>query len=302
MTMLGIRTQDVYRTRQGGESGIAPRTDPVVWPGVDSGPASQAQLAAHERDGFHIVPELLDAGEVGTLRAELERLTTDPGLLGDQRSIREPGGQRLRSLFEVHRISAAIGELLVQSRLAGRARQILGSDVYVHQSRLNAMPGFVGSGFYWHSDFETWHAEDGMPRPRAVSVSVALTENYPYNGGLMLLPGAHRRYVRCAGETPEDHYRSSLVSQRVGVPSEDRISELVAEFGIDQFTGAAGSALWFDSNAMHASGNNVTPLPRSNLFIVFNSVQNALEAPYAASGLRPEFIASRDFRAVEVVN
>lgn len=29
------------------------------------------------------------------------------------------------------------------------------------------------------SDFETWHAEDGMPVPRAVSLSIALTDNYP---------------------------------------------------------------------------------------------------------------------------
>ncbi len=44
------------------------------------------------------------------------------------------------------------------------------------------MPGFTGSGFYWHSDFETWHAEDGMPSMRAVSCSIALTENFAYNG------------------------------------------------------------------------------------------------------------------------
>jgi hypothetical protein len=47
--------------------------------------------------------------------------------------------------------------------VVGPARQLLGSDVYVHQSRVNFKPGFNGQDFYWHSDFETWHAEDGMP-------------------------------------------------------------------------------------------------------------------------------------------
>ena len=41
------------------------------------------------------------------------------------------------------------------------------------------MPGFTGSGFSWHSDFETWHAEDGMPSIRTVSCSIPLMENPP---------------------------------------------------------------------------------------------------------------------------
>ncbi len=76
----------------------------------------------------------------------------------------------------------------------GRARQILGSDVYVHQSRINVKPGFGATGFYWHSDFETWHAEDGLPNMRTVSVSIALTENFDTNGGLMIMPGSHKSF------------------------------------------------------------------------------------------------------------
>ena len=46
---------------------------------------------------------------------------------------------------------------------------------------------------------------------------------------------------------------------------------------------------------MHGSGNNITPYPRSNLFLVFNSVENTLVEPFAAARPRPEYIASRDF-------
>src|SRR3546814_10756649 len=44
-------------------------------------------------------------------------------------------------------------------------------------SRLNYKPGFKGKEFYWHSDFETWHVEDGMPQMRALSMSILLAEN-----------------------------------------------------------------------------------------------------------------------------
>jgi ectoine hydroxylase len=46
---------------------------------------------------------------------------------------------------------------------------------------------------------------------------------------------------------------------------------------------------------MHGSGSNITPFARSNIFLVFNSVENALVEPFAASRPRPDFVASRDF-------
>jgi ectoine hydroxylase len=63
-------------------------------------------------------------------------------------------------------------------------------------------------------------------------------------------------------------------------------------------TGEPGSAVLFDCNAMHGSSNNITPYPRTNLFVVYNSVENALMEPFAAPAPRPEFIASRTFTPV----
>lgn len=297
MTVADVSTQDRYPTR-GTESAMLERRDPTVWSGTESGPASAEDLAAHETKGFHIAEGLLSPAEVRSYWQELERLTRDPRVRSDERTIVEPGSDEVRSIFEVHRISGVIAELVRDPRVLDRARQILGSEVYVHQSRINYMPGFKGGGFYWHSDFETWHAEDGMPSPRAVSISIALTDNYPFNGGLMIVPGAHRTFVACAGETPRDNYKSSLRQQETGVPTREDISRLVHERGIEQFTGAAGSALWFDSNCLHGSGNNITPFPRSNIFVVFNSVENTLVEPFAAQERRPEFIASHDFTPV----
>jgi ectoine hydroxylase len=183
--------------------------------------------------------------------------------------------------------------LATDQRLAGRARQILGSEVYVHQSRINYKPGFGGGGFYWHSDFETWHAEDGMPSPRAVSVSISLTENLPYNGCLMIMPGSHRTFVSCVGQTPEEHHRQSLREQRIGIPDEQSLAKLADTHGISQLTGPAGAGIFFDANCMHGSSDNITPYPRSNIFVVYNSVHNALVEPYAAVRPRPEYLAAR---------
>lgn len=294
MTLTDTRVDDGYPTRITGTPEHLPRVHPTVWGTEADGPIDAATLANHETKGYTVVEDMLSVGEVQTYWQELVRLAGDRELTRDERVITEAKTGEVRSIFDVHEISDLIAELVRDPRVLDRARQLLGSEVYIHQSRVNYMPGFKGTGFYWHSDFETWHAEDGMPSPRAVSCSIALTDNYPFNGGLMIMPGSHRTFVQCAGETPDDNYKSSLKDQRVGVPTEDDITKMAAEYGIDQFTGQAGSALWFDSNIMHGSGNNITPYPRSNIFLVFNSVENALQEPFAASTPRPAFIAGRD--------
>ncbi|MGW2178745.1 ectoine hydroxylase [Streptomyces sp. NPDC001732] len=289
---------DLYPTRGTAEM-TTPRQDPVIWsaPGTP-GPVAAQDLQGFERDGFLTVDRLITPDEVAVYRAELDRLIADPAVRADERSIIEPKSQKVRSVFEVHRISEVFARLVSDERVVGRARQILGSDVYVHQSRINVKPGFGASGFYWHSDFETWHAEDGLPHMRAVSVSIALTENHDTNGGLMIMPGSHKSFLGCAGETPRDNYKKSLRMQDAGTPSDEALTKMADRHGIKLFTGGAGSATWFDCNCMHGSGDNITPYPRSNVFIVFNSVENTAEEPFAAPARRPEFIGARDFTPV----
>ncbi|MFJ3906448.1 ectoine hydroxylase [Streptomyces sp. NPDC090025] len=294
MTSAPTRPVDLYPTR-GSDELLIGRKDPVVWsePGTP-GPFWARELDDFERDGFATVDALVTPDEVAELRAELDRLVADPTVRADERAVVEPRSQEIRSVFEVHRISEVFGRLAADPRVVGRARQILGSEVYVHQSRINVKPGFGASGFYWHSDFETWHAEDGLPRMRTVSVSIALTANHTTNGSLMIMPGSHRTFLGCAGETPKDNYKKSLRMQDAGIPSPEALTTFADACGIRHFTGAPGSATWFDCNALHGSGDNITPYPRSNVFLVFNSVENAPEAPFAAPVRRPSFVAAQD--------
>ncbi|MFF7496532.1 ectoine hydroxylase [Streptomyces rubiginosohelvolus] len=290
---------DLYPSRGAAEM-TTPRQDPVIWsaPGAP-GPIAAKDLQSYEHDGFLSIEQLITPDEVAAYRAELDRLVSDPLIRADERSIVEKQTQNVRSVFEVHKISKVFAGLVRDERVVGRARQILGSDVYVHQSRINVKPGFGATGFYWHSDFETWHAEDGLPNMRTVSVSIALTENFDTNGGLMIMPGSHKSFLGCAGETPKDNYKKSLQMQDAGTPSDEALTKMADRHGIKLFTGKAGSATWFDCNAMHGSGDNITPYARSNVFIVFNSVENTAQEPFSAPIRRPEFIGARDFTPVK---
>jgi ectoine hydroxylase len=298
MTATLERTPDFYPTRVAAEPQEINREDAVVWGQPGDGPLDADELAGFDARGYLTVDRLVAPEEVEKFRAELRRLSADPAVRADERTVVEARSQEVRSIFEVHKISDVFGSIVRDPRVVGRARQILGGDVYVHQSRVNFKPGFGGGDFYWHSDFETWHAEDGMPGMRAVSISISLTDNYSFNGPLMIMPGSHKTYVSCVGETPAENYKSSLVMQGVGTPDPGTLTRLADRHGIDVLAGKAGGAIMFDCNCMHGSSGNITPFPRSNVFIVFNSVENACVEPFAAPAPRPTFIGVRDFTPV----
>lgn len=267
------------------------RREAVVEGRVGDGPLSQDQLDEFERKGFLFEPDFLDTDEVKSLSKELHRLLERDDFRGRDFAITEPGSREIRSLFAVHFLSERFRELATDARLTGRVRQILGGDAYVHQSRINYKPGFHGKGFNWHSDFETWHAEDGMPAMHAVSASIVLTDNHSFNGPLMLIPGSHKVFIPCFGETPDDHHKQSLKTQEFGVPDHQALRELIGRHGIEAPIGRAGGLLLFDCNTLHGSNANMSPDARSNVFFVYNRRDNACGEPYAAHRRRPAFLA-----------
>ncbi len=287
-------TRDLYPSRLKSRPEWLPRLDPVAHaPWSPQSPISRGQHEAFERDGYLVLPNLFTAEEVAALQDELRRLRAAPAHLDPETVIAEPGSGAVRSVFAVHEQNALFARLAADERLVALARTLLADEVYVHQSRLNYKAGFDGKEFYWHSDFETWHVEDGMPRMRALSISVLLADNLAVNGPLMLMPGSHRRFVACVGRTPDDHYKQSLRRQEYGVPDRDSLERLAQEGGVVAPIGEAGSAVLFDCNTMHGSNGNITPFPRANAFIVYNAVSNALGAPFGDVAPRPPFIAAR---------
>ncbi len=284
---------DPYPSRLVDTPALVPREDPVVW-GDDPGPLDPELVSAYEENGFLVLPGLIPPSTIAALDADISRAAADEDVKASDEAVIEPGSNELRSLFAVHRRDDALGALAADPLLADIARQLLADDVYVHQSRINLKPGFRGREFYWHSDFETWHTEDGMPRMRALSCSVLLTPNHTFNGTLLTIEGSHQHYVSCVGETPEDNYRQSLRRQDLGVPDDDSLRELVRMGRINECTGPPGTVVVFDCNVMHGSNGNITPFPRHNVFLVYNALSNALVEPFAAPAPRPDFIATRD--------
>ncbi|MCK6439479.1 MAG: ectoine hydroxylase [Planctomycetes bacterium] len=298
--MKTMSQTDPYFSRVSGAWGYGDRADPVLW-GDGRGLLPAEHLQRFERDGFLFVDKLFSDDDVRAWRDEADRLANGGIDRAREEVVIEPNNDTVRSVFRVHRLSPVFKRLVKDHRLAGVARQILGSDVSVHQSRINYKRGFEGREFFWHSDFETWHMEDGMPRMRAVSAAIWLSDNNEFNGSLMVIPRSHELYIRCVGDTPENHYKVSLRQQSYGTPSYDALTMLVERGGIVAPKGPAGSVVFFDCNLMHGSAGNLSPYPRDNIFFVYNSVDNALVDPFAGIAPRPAFLGERDGTPVDLL-
>lgn len=321
--------EDPYPSRVP-EPGLIERVDPVVAPGArEAGPLSAAQVDRFDRRGVLVLPQVFSHEEVTHLRETTEALRTyyesltyeDLDSTTDMRVITERGGAliddeaapvTLKSIWQVHlppedakhmKFAAGLSRRTVcDSRLVDTAKQLIGDDVYIHQSRVNFQRGIGpssrgGSGFLWHQDFEQWHSEDGMPRMRAVSMAILLERAVPANGALMVMPGTHRQLVQAYGGGDDaDRYAKGALSSGPEIPTHI-LGHLADEHGIEHCRGEPGDVVLFDSNLIHGSHTNISPWGRSMFFAVYNSVSNT-PAPelYGANGRRPEHIGSHDLR------
>lgn len=252
---------------------------------------SEEELQSYEKNGFILFPDLFSKEEVEKLKEELIRLSKDKTLQKNEEFIKEPNSNELRTIFNQHLFSKVFDKVSKDSRILDKVRQLLGSDVYIHHSRVNIKPAYKGKAFPWHSDFETWHTEDGLPNCRCLTAWIMLTDNTEFNGPLFLIKGSHKKYISCKGFTPDDNYKNSLRNQMYGVPSANAIEQIMKTGELTGAFGKAGTLVIHDGNVLHGSCDNMSPYSRTNSFFVYNSTQNRPVKPFGAKKIEQNFYA-----------
>lgn len=270
---------------------------------------SREQAESFGRDGFVLVADCFSAAEVAVMKAELPSLFSEDS----PRKVSEAGAAVVRSVYGSHATNEVFGLLGRHPILVGPARQLLDSEVYIYQFKINAKAAFDGDVWDWHQDYIFWRKEDGMPSARVVNAAIFLDDVTEFNGPLYLIPGSHREgmidvaaadvlasYAReqvgAYGGSPEWVTNlTAKIKYSVGKPD---VLRLAARYGIAAPKGPSGSVLYFDSNLVHASPANISPFDRTIVYVTYNSVANL---PRLGEDARPEFLVGRDFRAIEPV-
>ncbi|QKF67808.1 ectoine hydroxylase [Arcobacter venerupis] len=293
--------KDLYPSRAKEEK-IIKRVDKTVYSKEKIGNYSldEKELEVYEKNGFIIIPEAFSAKEIKKFRQELKQLELNEKLWKKEEFISEPNDNKLRTIFNQHLFSKIYKKLSKDPRILDKVMQILGSDVYIHHGRINVKRAYQGKSFPWHSDFETWHSEDGLPNCRCLSAWIMLTDNTQFNGPLYLIKESHKKFVSCKGTTPKDNYKKSLKKQEYGVPSIDAIKQLSKNDKLVSAIGKAGTLVLHDGNILHGSADNISPEDRTNIFFVYNSVKNTPVKPFASKSPRADFLCLKDFKPLKV--
>jgi ectoine hydroxylase len=285
---------DRYPSRKNREEKIIQRLDPVIYGETESKrpyALNSEQLTDYERNGFLILPAYMEdwvdtlLGELGDLRKKMT---------GKAELVVEPDSKEVRSIFAPNQYSPLIDRFSRHPKILNIVRQILDSDVYISQSRINIKPALIGRSFSWHSDFETWHVEDGMPGMRAVTAWIMLTENTEHNGPLYVIPGSHKTYVSCTGKTKKNNHLYSLKKQVAGVPEPQTLAYMMQRYGIKGIYGKPGTVVFHECNLMHGSPDNLSHIPRTLLMNVYNSCENSFVQPFGDQPPRPSFLRNPD--------
>lgn len=260
---------------------------------------SQDEIDRYASDGFLIVPDLLSRQHVAALMDEAMRMANTDAPERIVEKTGEPSSIYITDKYP------ELFSVIVSPTLLRPATQLLGGDVYLHQAKVNPKAALNGSFVAWHRDFEFWHKLDGMPLPDALTVAILLEDVDVHNAPLLFVPGSHRTKNGDNGAalsaSLDDEDASNVGSwtnaRQAGQSSVMGdlkyvvgASDIVEPFA--SFTGARGSAAFFDSNLVHGSTHNVSPRDRHVLFITYNNVENALRP---VSNPRPPFIANRNF-------
>ncbi|MBA2482302.1 MAG: phytanoyl-CoA dioxygenase family protein [Planctomycetes bacterium] len=242
-------------------------------------------LARYQRDGFVLACGLLSAPEVAALNAEMPRLLDIDGDDGLHRE-RERSGA-VRQVYLAHRHSPPYRDLSRDARIVGPVKHIIGNDVYIWHSKINVKDAFEGTVWLWHQDFGYW-VRDGV-EARFVSAMVFLDRATVNNGCLMVVPGSHRW-----GMLPHfsDEVTTSYKQWCIELAT---LRERLEEDMIQPMTGEPGDVLFFDPNLVHASGHNLSPLPRKTVILSYNDVANT---PKPVENPRPDWVVSREYAAV----
>ena len=233
---------------------------------------------AHERDqlitdGFCIVPDVLDAGMLDSLRRESSALLDQ--LTDEEKRIQ--GGQ---GAWQPIPYAPAVFPDLISWPRALAALADLGFD------SVRYLSGFIISreprteAAYWHQDWMYWdEPESADPLPVKVFLMYYLVDTAPANGCLRVIPGSHRRRY------PQHEYDGHGTDIRYEDP--DTSVKYADAAGQIDVPITAGDLLIGDSRVLHAPRANRTDERRTVLTMWYlprwNDLSERMRASYSAN-------------------
>ena len=156
-----------------------------------------AQIAAYDRDGYLVLPQVLSDAELRPLEAVFERFIRGE-VAGMGRDFCDMSGPYGRAFEDFNLVNAvlprvyepALVDNVFERRATSIAQQLMGADATLDYDQFLAKrPQRAGAVFAWHQDLGYWPSR--TPDTRTVTCSLALDDATPENGCLRVVPRSH---------------------------------------------------------------------------------------------------------------
>lgn len=237
-----------------------------------SGPLSEQTLAEFDRDGYLIEKSLVDESTVSEMNLIIDD-SVNPALApveyeadvhypGAPESKSAPGGQTPRRLLNAYARDVVFRNFARSAPVVERLRQMMRCErVMVSQNHHNCVmtkyPGY-SSVTSWHQDIRYWRFD----QPELVSVWLALGDEAPENGGLLLIPGSHKL------DLPPGRLDAALFL-RNDIADNQALIDAAIPANL-----TAGDVLFFHCETFHAAGQNDTQSVKKSLVYTYHCEQN----------------------------
>src|SRR3984957_1967324 len=219
---------------------------------------AKLQRDEYSKNGYVSYPGLLDAGELKTLLAEIDRISDGNTLASHDKTRLEMDphqkaeGRLVRRIYEPCTHYKPFRELSDSPKLLDGEEELLGLDLLFHYSKLNMKPPSIGSVVEWHQDLSFYP----LTNSSSLAVLIYLDDADVANGCLQVIPGRHNDRLL-------DHVMDGYFAGKVVEPVDESQAVPVE--------GKAGTAIFMHAMTPHASVTNRSNRPRRTLILSYRA-------------------------------
>lgn len=217
-------------------------------------------VTAFHRDGFVIVPSLLDPRETELLRG----IARADRAIQQERSSRADGEGGAVELVVRNDVpdDSIYGAIVRDEQIVRRMEQLLDGEVYHYHHKMILKEPRTGGAWAWHQDYGYWY-DNGCLYPLMASCMIAVDRATQENGCLQVLKGSHEMGRMNHGPVGD---QTGADPERVAAAVE-RLERVYAEL-------EPGDGIFFHSNLLHRSDQNKSEDPRWAFICCYNAARN----------------------------
>ncbi|MDN3204394.1 phytanoyl-CoA dioxygenase family protein [Algoriphagus sediminis] len=248
---------------------------------------SNQQISEYKESGYLILEKLLRDDLFHRVDKAIEEIEAMEG----PEFFREKKSGKIRTIFAPEKFHPEIQQLIDNEEIRGIVSQLLETEFYLFQSKLNSKASLQSGVWSWHQDFKFWK-EDGMLEAEALTLAIFLTDVDVANGPILAIPGSQKYgEVESYLNNPDGVHDENLKY----LIRQETLAKMVTRFGpITPLTGKAGDAVIFSSNILHGSYQNMGIVDRKLLMFTFNPTRNIQEV----GNPRPDYMVKREKRVL----